>query len=266
MGVIKVDFSLNFVWIQATRLNLPETLDEVVCPVPTELMINVEDIAAQNPDVPVSLWVDIYGIGGHPERVIGAMHESVKEPNVTIKPLDSIPAYTTNPLFEKESISYGNPFDPIWQQVDLARLYVIRHCLITEGRDAAIYSDMDRNLNARPLLSANPFKAALKILSDKGIVIGRDKAMTNPENQFIGVAQSQMSFLTDVLMPKTARSIEEGKNGWEGHVFACDRFPSRDIYQPIPTLDPDKRIKKEYIEAREQSTTHSNLELIPIPT
>ena len=261
MGVIEVDFSLNFVWIEATRLDVPETINAVTCPVPSELMANVEKIAAHNPDLTISLWVDIYGIGGHPERIIDAMNEPLEEPNVTIKPLDSIPSYTVNPLFRRKSVTLTNSHDPIWQQVDLARLFVLKHCLITEDKDAAIYSDMDRNLTKDFFVRAKSLDEAQEILAREGIVIGKEDGC-HIENQFIGIAQSQMQFLTEVLIPKTIGSISGGLNGWEGHVTAIKSLDSsKRVFMPVPTFDPDKQVKIDYISKRE--STISDMRALP---
>ncbi|MEM9468879.1 MAG: hypothetical protein AAF988_01830 [Pseudomonadota bacterium] len=258
MSLTDLDFSLNFVWIQATRLKLPCELDGPICPIPSALMANVEDIADKNPTVPVSVWVDIYGIGNHPDRVIDCIQHGVSAPNIVIKPLDGIPAYTVNPLFEKKSVSLSNTFDPLWQQVDLARLYVLRHCLVEEEPTAAIYSDMDRDLTTERHFETCALLNALDTLEDQGIVVGKEWGISNPENQFIGVSKSSLSFLTDTLIPRTAESIHQGKNGWEGHVMALKLHPSRSIFQPIPTIDPNKDIKRAYIsedDARRRSAS-----------
>lgn len=261
-----MQFSLNFVWKQAIPKALPEE-SALSCPIPDDLIANVENIARTYPELPINIWVDIYGIGNHPVRLMQALDENIAFPNIKFNALDSISAYTTNPLFEKPFNGFEHPHAVIWQQVDLARLYVLNHLLVSEPDKGVIYSDMDRRLtpNIREKLieisalstedtpSIHFLKASAK-LSRHGMVVGKDRGHSHPENQFIGFKPTRLRFLRDELVPKTAGSIAEGNNGWVGHARALTKcalskhgLTQDDVFQVIPTIDPGKKIKKAYV-------------------
>lgn len=207
-----MDFSLNYVWIQAVRLPVPESGQAITCPIPKGLMDNIHDTAQEHPDASINIWVDIYGIGGHPAPIMQSLNDLRTAPNIMFKALDNIPAYTTNPLFELPFDGFENPKATIWQQVDLARVYVLRDCLVNGDEDAAIYSDMDIIFQPK----------VVDILNSWGMVTNTSSCildgMSLSENQLFGFQKNRLGFLINSLLPETARYIENGHNGWRGHV------------------------------------------------
>lgn len=179
-------------------------------------MDNVADMAHEHPDVPVNIWVDVYGMGGHPDRIMGALNGLGFAPNITFKALDSIPAYTNTPLFSKPFNGFTDYKATVWKQVDLARLYVLRECLVHGTEDAAIYADMDVIVPDE----------AFGIVEQHGMVTNIHPGFSEgllAENQLFGFSKSRLNFLLSELLPKTAWFIEyDEHNGWRGHteVFA----------------------------------------------
>jgi hypothetical protein len=264
-------FSLSFMWIEANAIPMPNDIDQVTCPIPKKLMDNVVLTAKSYPDVPVSLWVDIYGVGNNTPSILRKLNEVSPEPNITFRALDDIRVYQINPLFSKPSINLDNPHDPLWQRVDLARLLAIDYSLVNDDVDAAIYSDMDRLLvkkcllgkisghfkQAMPSLYAPWLETALDKIKKHGMVTGKDSNKSIPENQFMGFSKNRQMFLRDVLIFNTAKVTNEGDNGWRGHIATFNKLALRpfdlsisQVTCHIPTIDPDKKIRKEYVKLR----------------
>lgn len=111
---MQINLSLNCVWIQAVRLGIPEKEDLITCPIPEDFIKNIEDIAARFPDLPVNIWVDIYGVGNNAERLMCSLNQIPTQPNICFKALDGMADYKTNSLFEKPSEDIRYAYDPIW--------------------------------------------------------------------------------------------------------------------------------------------------------
>lgn len=209
-------------------------------------MDNVVEIANNFTEIPINIWIDIYGIGNHPDRIMADLNQMHQQPNITFKALDSIPAYTTNPLFEKKSVNMKDPHDPLWQQVDLARLYVLRECLTTEEPRGAIYADMDMDISTDTLLKAE------YLLDNFGAITGRPSKKFGLENQFFGVAKHQLSFLVNELIVASADSIRDGNNGWAGHIRSFREFQTRlgvrrnDVILKVDSIPDAAKIKESY--------------------
>lgn len=225
-----MDFSLNYVWIQAVRLTVPEDDGLITCPIPKGLMDNVINIAKAYPDMPVSLWVDIYGAGNNTPRILNALNDQNEAPNITFKSLDDIPVYKVDPLFQKLHEDFEHPYDPIWQQVDLARLYVLRHELLREDTCGVIYADMDMVLPDVRSIRFND------ITDRYGICFGRffRSAITECgtfENQFFALSQGfGKAYLMSHLIPYTQDSIMQDLNGWDA-IWSVVNEP--DIYKAL---------------------------------
>ncbi len=253
-----MDFSLNYVWIQAVKFPSPEEDQEIACPIPQGLFSNIIKAANDNPDVPIRIWVDIYGIGGHPAPVMQSLNSlnSLKSaPNITFKSLDSIPAYQTDPLFEKPHVDFEHPYDPIWQQVDLARLYVLRQELLNDNVDTAIYADMDMVL---PSLRQGRF---YNIIDQYGICLSRfcrnpDVPNGTLENDFFAFDRNfGREYLMSRMIPTTQDAIREGLNGWEAicqansssYLFSALGIDHIDeIVVPLFSVADDRKIKASY--------------------
>jgi len=249
MSVIRPNFSLNYAWRQATSFSKPLTMDEIQCPIPDGLMANVNEIAERFPYTQNNIWVDIYGIGNHSNLIMNELNKMASAPNITFKPLDQISAYVTNPLFEIPSQDITHPHDPLWQQVDLLRLHVLREELSGGNFDGAVYADMDMDITEEVIERAG------MIIDNFGFVAARKSEGAMIENQFFGLNRHQIDFLTYTLIGHTEDSIEEGKNGWYGHLKAVDSFQMlklngrSDNVMVVKAIKEAQRIKKSYQKA-----------------
>lgn len=205
-----MDFSLNYVWRQAEKLSVPKREQKITCPIPQKLMDNVVGTARQYSPMSVNLWVDIYGIGGHSNAIMQELNGLDAAQNITFKALDTIPAYRINSLFEKPFDGFENAKGTIWQQVDLARLYVLRECLLNGKEEAALYADMD--------VIVPP--GVFDIVEKCGMVtnVSSKNYLALAENQLFGFSKDRLLFLLSDLLPETAKFIKDGHNGWRGHV------------------------------------------------
>lgn len=191
-------YSLHCVWRQATPLKVPGKGKLVTCPIPDALMNNVRSMAHDNPDVPVTIWVDIYGLGKNSNRLMNALTDQVPESNITFKALDKIPAYRKHPLYKKPFDGFDHYGANIWEQVDLARLHVIHNALKHSGEGAVIYADMDIDFMHQS------FKTAVDTLKETGTVVALEDKPPYPgiENEFFGFTQQSLRFLENVLLKK----------------------------------------------------------------
>lgn len=232
-----MQFSLNYVWIQAVRMSVPDCDNKITCPIPQELMDNINATAIANPDSYVSIWVDICGPGYNSPRILGSLNEEVEQSNVKFCSLDDIPVYKVDPLFTKKHEDFEDPYDPIWQQLDLARLYVLRHQLLSNPDEGAIYIDNDLIF---PDLDGERFQ---NILAKHNICFGRffrskDTEYGTFENQFFAVGQGfGKRYLMSHLIPYTQDSIRQSLNGWDA-IWSVVQEP--DLYKTLDIRDIDE--------------------------
>jgi len=253
--------SLNFVWINAVRETSLKPEDFLSCPIPELYRQNVARIAQSMPSLPITIWVDVAGVGNNSVEIVKAVGAQSNIPNVTFRSLDDVPAYHTNPVFEKASVNLDRPYDPLWQQVDMARLLVLDHCL-SDGDHKAIYSDFNRDI------SPEIIKESMVRLETQGFVVGDgfqsgfqgylygDNKYSNnfrPENQFIGVSKTQHSFFRNEVCRLSAHGIEHGSNGWEGfsdafklHALQSYRMTIHDIAITVPRIQNARSAKEHY--------------------
>ncbi len=202
-----MDFSLNYVWIQATRLPLPNKNSTPLCPIPASLISNIENMARTYNEAAINIWVDIYGFGAHSTSITDNLNKKFAHPNITVHTLECIPEYK-NSIFRENHTNFEDEASPIWKQVDLARLYILKERLTNGNENFALYSDLDIILEDR----------ALKILKEKGIFISKEDYLV--ENQMIGFSKQNLPFLVQKLIPQTLTAIENDMNGWDGCVQA----------------------------------------------
>jgi len=186
-----MNYSLNHVWIQAVRLQKQDALS---CPIPDALIENTRINAAANIGVPVNIWVDLCGVGETDSDVITMLNAQESAPNITYRSLDEITRYKTDPLFK---IKPQDQEKIIWEQVDVARLLVLEH-MLDSSKEAAIYSDMDMNLQD------SRFHKALGILEEFGAVVMELHDHGGLENGFFGFKQSKKAFLSEELLDAEA--------------------------------------------------------------
>jgi hypothetical protein len=242
-------FSLNYVWFQAVKRPTPDAGERITCPIPNALMNNVRETAKRFPLSPINIWADIYGVGNNSNRIMQALNDQESIPNICFKPLDDIPVYTTNPLFELPFDGFDDAKATLWRQVDLSRLYALREALVQDPSRSAIYADMDVIIP----------HTGLNILTQQGMVTNASAKMLDglplSENQFFGFSQQHLGFLLDELLPVTAEHIQQGDNGWHGHakVFANasdalkrSGIDYRDIICSVDYIADAMAVKKSY--------------------
>lgn len=210
-----MQFSLNYVWIEAARLPLPRADEVCMSTIPAGLLNNIVAAAQMYPELQVSLWVDVYGVGNHPERILNGLNSQAAMPNIKIRALDEIPVYRVDPLFEKVHEDFEDPYDAIWQQLDVARLYVLRHQLLNDETKGVIYMDNDLSV---PEMNNGKFS---EIMCDHDICFGRFCKDTSSkdgvfENQFFAFGQDfGKRYLMSHLIPYTQDAVRRGLNGWD---------------------------------------------------
>ncbi|MEM6812052.1 MAG: hypothetical protein AAF549_06265 [Pseudomonadota bacterium] len=226
-------FSLNFVWINAVK-HVANDSAALSCPIPQIYQENVARISSENPDIPITIWMDLYGPGKNTTALIEGAGKASNIPDITFRSLDEVASFTTNPLFRKHPVDLDRPYDPLWQQTDLARLIVIDKIIASGEFDAALYSDFSREITPEIL------KTAERKLKKYGVVVGDGRAYEDPtllsflgqdysdghrvENQFFGFRQNQLSFFREGVVFFSSRSIATGANGWEGFSDAFNRY------------------------------------------
>ena len=198
-----MNVSLNFLWIQANRLTIPTSGSGVSCPIPEGLRNNVDNIAKEHPDIPINIWVDIYGIGNHNKGIVQELNNQEVIPNINIRTLEEMEAYRNHPIFKIpfEGIYSGSI---LWDQIDFAKSNII-HTLLKEGQEAAIFTDMDMDL------LSDKFGKAVGILKEKGAVVGLEEknGSLGLENQFFGFSQAKINFVENVLVQLKPEDIDK---------------------------------------------------------
>ena len=254
--------SLNFVWINAVREPSLKPEDVLSCPIPDLYRQNVSRIAQSMPSLPITIWIDVAGVGNNSVEIVEAVGGKSNIPQVTFRSLDEIPAYGQNPVFKKTSESVYAAYDALWQQVDLARLLVLDYCLISENQEAAIYSDFNREI------TPDTIKESTARLKNHGVVVGdgwQDPMQSSPfseekycanfrvENQFMGFSQNKHSFLRDDVYRRAAHEVKYGGNGWDGVADAFSFYSLEtyglainDIAITVPRIPDARAVKNQY--------------------
>lgn len=198
------------------RKRVPYDGATITCPIPDRLMGNVVTTAQQYPDLDVSIWVDIYGVGNNTPRITQALNQDTPAPNIRFRSLDDIAKYAADPLFEKPFNGFkdakGGNHTTFWQQHDLARLYVIEHALNHRADNKPIfYSDMDMKLTGTETLPK-----AIDRIAEYGVAVGLPSPHTAVDCQFFGFDKAGLSFLSQAVIPLAEETTLEGKVGWNG--------------------------------------------------
>jgi len=68
--IIKMSFSLNFVWISAVREPSLKPEDVLSCPIPDLYQSNVARIAQSMPSLPITVWLDVAGVGNNSVEIV----------------------------------------------------------------------------------------------------------------------------------------------------------------------------------------------------
>jgi hypothetical protein len=206
--------TLNFLWINAVKIPAPYEGGHAL----NQLPENFYTSPSRLPHTPIQLWVDLQGAGKNQPFVAQTLEQDIGHPNVHVRLLDEIPAYTNTQLFSRAASPQDDHNDTpnadeldayeqtFWQQIDLAKLLVLQQAL-DEGAEAAIFADMDLVLTDEE----EKFEAAQKILKSQGVVVGMMQGLmglSGIENQFAGFAAHARALLDCELVPRTVEAIE----------------------------------------------------------
>lgn len=179
---------------------------------------------SQNPFVPKFLWMDFDRFRG---SELDDTSGYAREKGFKLRNLrTAIPAYAGNSLFNPIPGSDSR----IWDQVDLARILVLHHCLDVLEFENAFYSDVDIpnvQLDAEHLRCI--FNRYGMVFNSRAYAPG-DSIL---ENQFIGFNRALKRFIEDSLLPEMYSAIETRVNvdnlyGLYGLYRALEkRFPDK---------------------------------------
>ena len=211
-----MSYDVNFIWIQAERLQDTEAQDTLANPIPERLMENVAAFARDYPDVDVSVWVDLYGKGQHSSELTENLGSQVDLPNVRFRALDEIEKYKDSTVFDE---AFDDWQGVIWDKVDYARLVLMEHLVHTNAPDhASIYSDMDVDFSKN-------FELFVATLEHEGAAIGLQfqHGDYGLENQIFGFSPKHKGFVSDVLAcPADERELQGLEPYYNRFVFAFD--------------------------------------------
>ncbi len=220
--------SLHYIWINATKAPVPAVKEMAYCPVPEHYLYNLADVRTNYPEVDITLWCDFYGAAQCPTDIWEATMEEAMVPGVKFRALRSLPAYRHDPLFDIAGDCTDYMYGAIWQQVDLARLLVLTTVLEVQGTGNGFYNDMDLT---DPRME-DP--KAQEILEKYGMLFLQHPSLTGKqkgylENSFMAFSHARLSWIRDVLIPRTQDYIMQNETGWEAlKAVLAEEFPDAD--------------------------------------
>lgn len=115
---------LNYLWVQGQDLPSWEKVPEPerpLCKVPLHSFDRAYENARRYADVPVMIWVDFKLLDDESRFWVQTHHYFNAPKNVQLKDISDIPDY------DSKVSSWGR----LWQIIDLAKPYVLQHCLST---------------------------------------------------------------------------------------------------------------------------------------
>ncbi len=137
--------TLNYVWINAVRQRrgIWPYVRAADCPIPERYLEQVSNVRAENPEIDINIWFDVFKRGYPKGRLSQEFGVAAGLEGVCYRQLREIPSYQSNPLFKYSAYMDRQSFEgSIWRQVDLARLLVVQHQMRTVG-GTQIYADLD---------------------------------------------------------------------------------------------------------------------------
>ncbi|HEY8963415.1 MAG TPA: hypothetical protein VIN59_03005 [Alphaproteobacteria bacterium] len=201
---------LNYLWVCHER---PYALNfDAMCHVPLNAMDNVFENAKKYPDAQVCLWMNLDEMNDTTRYFVQSHFYLFAPDNVRLCNLLDIPAYRHSPMLKP---NYEIPEEDGFicrpgtlAKVDLARLYVIKHCFETTSACDVFYSDMDvkdAQLNA---------PRHTRCLKTFGMVFA--KTWDGIENGYMAFRRDSkgQAFLTESLIGRTEERLSKGLGGW----------------------------------------------------
>lgn len=205
---MKSEKAYNLLWISPTWKDVAHQ-QRTFQPIRDSIMVNIQDIARQNPLADVRLWVDSVRMNTRQRGWLADTLEASTGNNLSIRDLRDIPHYRTEPLYQDEDKSNWRndcmKVSPIWRQVDAAKVLIG----LQGDYVQSFYSDLD----VSDLVIES--EEVQRKLSEKGLLLRglKHEGKINWENQLFGFNERGREFF-ERLYKKTLEYGYKGLNGY----------------------------------------------------
>lgn len=204
----------NLLWLNLALQDKKKTGEKFITPIPEKTVENIINIASQNPNSDILLWVDSMRLTEEQAQWFKKTIAESRISNIKIKDLREIPEYATDGFYEKSEKNSGWRSDKhslIWRQVDAAKILIS----FQGDYDQYFYSDTDvTNLK----IDSEEIQTAIR---ECGIVLGGGKFSSGfpwYENQLFGFSKERISRFR-LLYQKTISDVRsEARNGYQVYI------------------------------------------------
>ncbi len=218
---------VNYLWIFKDKIYQdPDGDEDTLSKVPLSEIAQAIDNANMYPDADVKIWLDFTQLDPMTKFWVESfVYDGATHKNIEVCDLNDIPEYRYSEVMHPDPEDYRMP--GIWEQVDLAKLYVIDHAFRTTGARDVYFADFDIEdigieaerhkdimdefefvFGSAPVPPREP--------GETGSTVGTLSNGRKLENQFMGFRHGDMSRrLRTELIPDTTYSAQEQRvNGW----------------------------------------------------
>lgn len=204
----------NLLWLGLTLRDKKKADEKFITPIPEKTIENIINIASQNPNSDILLWVDSIRLTEEQAQWFKETITKSGISNVKIKDLREIPEYAADAFYKKSEENKEWRIDKhslIWRQVDAAKVLIS----LQGDYDQYFYSDTDvTNLK----IDSEEIQTKIR---ESGIVLGGGKFSSGfpwYENQLFGFSKDRINRFR-LLYQKTISDVKlETRNGYQTFV------------------------------------------------
>lgn len=208
---------VNYAWLcprdtRATRADYGTRL-------PLHYMTRLYENTARYPEAVYNLWLDFDQIAPNDRFFLQSHQYLFDTPNITLRNLRDIPAYSGYPGFDRDSNI------ALYARADFARVLVLDHIQRNHPESIAIYSDLD----CEDIMIED--KLVNTTLTKCGTIFGHS-GRSIACNGYIALCGDQgRTFMKDYLLPKTEAAFQKNLVNHFG-AFSKAITEYRDKYHP----------------------------------
>ncbi len=207
---ILCDAEVHYLWINHSpdegERNLP------LCTVELERLKRAFENGRKYPEATFTLWVDFKYLDAMSKFWVDSYFDSYAPPNFTLKDLNDIELYKTNPRMGMDKIRRSSPHD-VFTRTDLARFYILQERLKKSTKANIVYSDLDAN-NV-----LNIPRAGKSLFEKYGFIIGKaSNAIVMHAYVAVKKGHPHAKLFVDNVVERTCEYYDQNKHGTNGPI------------------------------------------------